>query len=142
MATCFGDEERRQQATQSFIQLDSLHITENINPYSDTLTRNVSTHLLFRRSKDARKRLEALKDDAAFRNSVTDAEAMSVKEYSKWQWDIFEDILNSALLSHFRFDDILKNFKFPRKLLQFYNPSSLCFSELKRNKVIYNLIQN
>ena len=134
MATSFGDEERRHQATQAIVQLDSLHTTENMNPNSDPMQRSAVNQISSRRADDARTRLGAQGDETLFRNTVVEAESMSAKEYSKWNWEMFLDLLEGPLLNLNRLDDALKNYKFLKKVLAFYKPSGGFFSELKQIK--------
>ena len=134
MATSFGDETRRHQATQAIVQLDSLHTTENRNPHTDNTRYATINEVTMRRTEDARTRLGSQGDETLIRNSVVEAEQMSAKEYSKWNWEVLIDLLHGPLLNLNRFDDALKNYKFLKRVLQFFKPSSQCYSELRNIK--------
>lgn len=58
-----------------------------------------------------------------------------MKEYSKWNWDGIMELVNGPLQNPRRLDDVIKNTKFLRRVLQFYRPSSRQFADIKKSKV-------
>ncbi|TPX50488.1 hypothetical protein SeLEV6574_g00869 [Synchytrium endobioticum] len=78
-------------------------------------------------------------DDTHFKNLMADTQ-ISVndqgltKDYTKWNWDAVQELLQGPLLNPKRLDEAIKNTKFLKRLLAFYQPQSLQFSDIQKNK--------
>ncbi|KAI9341895.1 Rapamycin-insensitive companion of mTOR, N-term-domain-containing protein [Obelidium mucronatum] len=61
-------------------------------------------------------------DDLQFKNIVSDAEKMFIRDSSKWSWDFILEFLLVLLNNSRRADEVLKSTKVLRRLLSFFKP--------------------
>nr|KAJ3422659.1 hypothetical protein HK105_007090 [Polyrhizophydium stewartii] len=72
-------------------------------------------------------------DEAQLRNMLNDSEVIGAKDFTKWNWDIIDDIVSGPLLNPKRYDDLVRNTKFVSRLIAFFRPTSRQFSDMPRN---------
>ncbi|SGY19034.1 BQ5605_C014g07543 [Microbotryum silenes-dioicae] len=74
-------------------------------------------------------------DDATFRNLLLLSRVLDSKEdHTKWDLDTLFELVEGALLSPKRLDEAMRATKFMRRLLSFFHPFSLRFSDVKKDK--------
>ncbi|SDA01470.1 BZ3500_MvSof-1268-A1-R1_Chr10-1g02698 [Microbotryum saponariae] len=74
-------------------------------------------------------------DDATFRNLLLLSRVLDSKEdHTKWDLDTLFELVEGALLSPKRLDEAMRATKFMRRLLSFFHPFSLRFSDMKKDK--------
>ncbi|KAH6586295.1 hypothetical protein BASA50_000759 [Batrachochytrium salamandrivorans] len=72
-------------------------------------------------------------DELQLKTLLNDSEVIGMKDCSKWNWDVIEDIVSGPLLNPKRFDDLTRNSKFAARLIAYYRPSSRQFCDLPKN---------
>ncbi|KAF2191339.1 hypothetical protein K469DRAFT_622909 [Zopfia rhizophila CBS 207.26] len=123
----------------------TLH-TSKANTGSDS---NAST-----RQTDQSKAQAAMQmDEAQFRTLMVDTQVLNTVNFTKWRWDLIQNIIDGPLLNAKRLDEAIKATKFVHRLLGFYRPFKYRFSEIKNTKpnqryvrsgcaLIHSLLQN
>lgn len=71
-------------------------------------------------------------DDMKFRKMVYDSKVLQTKDFSKWNWNIIQELLEGPLLNAKLLDELVKSTKFIRRLLIFYRPLRLRFSAVEK----------
>ena len=59
---------------------------------------------------------------------------LNTKSYTKWNWDILNEIIQGPLLNPKRLEEAIKVTKFMKRLLSFYRPFKYRFCEVKNTK--------
>ncbi|GAA6004172.1 hypothetical protein JCM10207_002465 [Rhodosporidiobolus poonsookiae] len=71
-------------------------------------------------------------DDTTFRNQLLETGVLSTKDHTKWQYDVLLELVEGPLRNPRRLDEATKASKFMRRLLGFFQPFSLRYSELRK----------
>lgn len=69
-------------------------------------------------------------DDLRFRKMVYDSKVLQTKDFTQWNWNIIQELLEGPLLNKKHFEELVKSTKFIRRLLVFYRPLRLRFSNV------------
>ncbi|SCV73876.1 BQ2448_6306 [Microbotryum intermedium] len=74
-------------------------------------------------------------DDATFRNLLLQSRVLDNKDdHTRWDLDTLFELVEGALLSPKRLDEAMRATKFMRRLLRFFHPFSLRYSDMKKGK--------
>ncbi|ORY02958.1 Rapamycin-insensitive companion of mTOR, N-term-domain-containing protein [Clohesyomyces aquaticus] len=73
-------------------------------------------------------------DEAGFRALLVETQVLNTTNWTKWRWDLIMSIIDGPLLNPKRLDEAIKATKFVHRLLGFYRPFKLRFSEIKNTK--------
>jgi rapamycin-insensitive companion of mTOR len=66
---------------------------------------------------------------------MTFCQVMLTKDYTKWNFDMLQELVEGPLLNPKRMEEAIKVSKFIRRLMAFFHPFSHRFSDLQNNKV-------
>ncbi|KAF2281504.1 uncharacterized protein EI97DRAFT_454687 [Westerdykella ornata] len=92
-------------------------------------------------------------DEGQFRNLMLETQVLNTVNFTKWRWDLIQNIIEGPLLNAKRLDEAIKVTKFVHRLLGFYRPFKWRFSATKNTKpnqryvragkaLIHSLLQN
>lgn len=70
-------------------------------------------------------------DDLKFRKMVYDSRVLQTKDFSQWNWNIIEELFEGPLMNKKQLEELVKSTKFVRRILVFYRPLRLRFSNVK-----------
>jgi hypothetical protein len=73
-------------------------------------------------------------DEGSFRLLMVETNVLNTVNFTKWRWDLIQQIIEGPLLVPKRLDEALKATKFIHRLLGFYRPFKYRFSEIKNTK--------
>ena len=73
-------------------------------------------------------------DEGQFRMMMVDTQVLNTVTFSKWRWDLIQNIIDGPLLNPKRLDEAIKATKFVHRLVGFYRPFKFRFSEVKNTK--------
>jgi hypothetical protein len=119
-ASNFRNESSRHVTQDRLVKLFKSH-TEKLDTSSST------QHNL----KQALKvRLTLAIDDQQLRNMLSDSEVLGMKDFTRWNWHVITELVDLAIMSPTRFDELNRVHKFIPRLLLFLKPSSKQFSEM------------
>ncbi|CCF60531.1 hypothetical protein KAFR_0K01770 [Kazachstania africana CBS 2517] len=71
-------------------------------------------------------------DDMRFRKMVYDSRVLQTKDFTSWNWNIIQELLEGPLMNKKQLEELAKSTKFVRRLLVFYRPLRLRFSNVDR----------
>ena len=71
-------------------------------------------------------------DDFRFRRMVYDSKVLQTKDFTRWNWNIINELLEGPLLNKKQLEELVKSTKFIRRLLVFYRPLRLRFSNVNK----------
>lgn len=74
-------------------------------------------------------------DDVSFRNSLLETGVLSTKEDTKWSIDLVFDVLQGPLRNPKRLDEAMRASKFMKRLLAFFHPLNLRYSDIRKDDV-------
>jgi len=81
-------------------------------------------------------------DEIHFRNLINDTQVLNDKDFTKWNWNIIQDLIKGPLMNHKRLEETIKTTKFIKRILSFYRPMSHQFSDiLKKNNNVKNYVE-
>ncbi|RKP05819.1 Rapamycin-insensitive companion of mTOR, middle domain-containing protein [Thamnocephalis sphaerospora] len=117
-AVLFEKETQRSMATSTLQLID--HLTEE------------ETRRLVRPRKDLVDKLQQVTtdpsnlvtDDTSFRAVLHDTRVLTVKDGTKWDWDLIAELFTTTLRSAKYLDDALRGGHFMKRLLGFFHPAS------------------
>ncbi|KAL5037102.1 hypothetical protein BDV3_006204 [Batrachochytrium dendrobatidis] len=131
LACNFNDEARRHLASSRLAQILGISKARiDTKPYTKT---ELCYHSENRKFDSIKAHVGLQIDEIQLRIMLNDSEVIGVKDSSKWNWDIIEEIVSGPLLNSKRFDDLIRNTKFVGRLLSFYRPSTRQFCDLPKN---------
>ena len=81
-------------------------------------------------------------DDKSFHAMLLESQVLVTKDNVRWNYDVVFDLLEGPLLNPKRLDEAIRSTKFIKRLLSFYHPFNLRFSNTKKTKVCYYIIIN
>lgn len=73
-------------------------------------------------------------DDATFRSMLADSQVNNARDPNKWNVEILIDLLDGVLVMPRRFDEVLRQGRFVRRLCSFYHPMARRFSTLAKTR--------
>ncbi|KAF2672574.1 cytosolic regulator pianissimo [Microthyrium microscopicum] len=132
----FGTEER-------FVSLGTLYQIDSVNR---TLYRSepslahpnransVNEALSHRKSEQTKAAQNMQMDEAQFRTMMLDSGVLNTVTFTKWRWDIIQNIIDGPLRNPKRLDEAIRSTKFLHRLLGFYRPFKWRFSDVKNTK--------
>lgn len=82
-----------------------------------------------------RKIAAARVDDITFRNLLLESEVLSTRSDVPWRCDILLDLVEGPLRDPKRLEEATKATKFMTRLLGFFHPYSLRYSDMPRTRV-------
>ncbi|KAJ3411340.1 hypothetical protein HDV05_002361 [Chytridiales sp. JEL 0842] len=143
-ASDFSDELKRHNATLAFYQIDTL-----LQQKHKLAVHRIEDSSVSRPEQQLSRQIESIKfmmgvtiDDGHLKTLINEAEKITViKDYTKWNWDAITELLQGPLLVPKRLDEVLKNNKFVKRLLNFYRPLSHQYADIKKNKSTSKLTQ-
>lgn len=71
-------------------------------------------------------------DDLRFRRMVYDSKVLQTKDFVNWNWNIIQELFEGPLMNSTHLDELAKSTKFIRRLLVFYRPLRLRFSNVNK----------
>lgn len=74
-------------------------------------------------------------DDRHFQMLLNDTGVLLSRDHTKWDFDVIMEVVQGPLLNPRRLEEALKATKFGRRLLSFFHPLNLRFSNIKKTKV-------
>jgi len=80
-------------------------------------------------------------DEMHLRNLITDSQVLTDKDFTKWNWNIIQDLIKGPLMNHKRLEETIKTTKFIKRILSFYRPLSHQFSEIVKKKNVKNYVE-
>ena len=88
----------------------------------------------------ARRNAASRVDDITFRNLLLESEVLSTRSEVPWRCDILLDLVEGPLRDPRRLEEATKATKFMSRLLGFFHPYSLRYSDMPRTKVRYRAV--
>jgi len=71
-------------------------------------------------------------DDLIFRKMVYDTKVLQTKDFTLWNWNIIQELLEGPLRQPKQLEELVRSTKFIRRLLVFYRPLRLRFSDVNQ----------
>ncbi|KAF2473241.1 uncharacterized protein BDR25DRAFT_282590 [Lindgomyces ingoldianus] len=132
------------QTEDRFVAIGTIYQVDSVNrtlyrsgPTSlSTGKTNTTTDTNSSRSQTEQSKAQAAMqmDEAQFRTLMVDTQVLNTVNYTKWRWDLIQNIIDGPLLNAKRLDEAIKATKFVHRLLGFYRPFKYRFSEVKNTK--------
>jgi hypothetical protein len=95
---------------------------------------SVSAHTAARKTEQSKAQQNMQMDEAQFRTMMLDTGVLTTITYTKWRWEIIQNIIEGPLRNPKRLDEAIKSTKFLHRLLGFYRPFKWRFNEVKNTK--------
>lgn len=102
---------------RNMIGLTDIDYNENIKSFSQNIKENTLVNEI---------------DDSRFRKMVFDTKVLQTKEFSEWNWNIIQELIEGPLMNPKQLEELAKSTKFVRRLLVFYRPLRLRFSSVDK----------
>lgn len=81
-------------------------------------------------------------DDLIFRKMIYDTKVLQTKDFTLWNWNIIQELLEGPLMNQKQLEELVKSTKFIRRLLVFYRPLRLRFSDVNQgSKLAQKFVQ-
>ena len=141
-ATHFGSEERFSAVSTAY-QVDSVNRTL----YRSGVSNAQRVHWQHAMVKDefsgAATQVEQAKasqisgastDEGQFRLMIVESQVLNTLNYTKWRWDVIQNIIDGPLLNPKRLDEALRASKFVHRVIGFYRPFKYWYSEIRNTK--------
>jgi len=77
----------------------------------------------------------------AYFNQLFHIKVLIDKDFTKWNWNIIQDLIKGPLMNHKRLEETLKTTKFVNCILSFYRPLSHQFSDILKKKNVKNYVE-
>ncbi|CCK69466.1 TORC2 complex subunit TSC11 KNAG_0C03620 [Huiozyma naganishii CBS 8797] len=110
-------------------------ISHNMNKHRNTIGMSQVNYVenMKRFTQKARKStLVSEVDDLRFRQMVYDSRVLQTKDFTNWNWNIIQELLEGPLMNKRQLEELAKSTKFIRRLLVFYRPLRLRFSNVDK----------
>jgi hypothetical protein len=78
-------------------------------------------------------------DDLSFRNLLLETGVLSTKEETKWSFGLLFDLIEGPLKNPKRLEEVLRASKFMKRVLGYFWPFNLRFSDTKKDQVRLSL---
>lgn len=73
-------------------------------------------------------------DDTTFRQLLIESGVLNSSNFAKWNWDIVLKVIDGPLHNGKRLEEAIKASKFVKRVVSFYRPFKLKFSEIKNTR--------
>ncbi|ORY65669.1 hypothetical protein LY90DRAFT_700655 [Neocallimastix californiae] len=80
-------------------------------------------------------------DEMHFKNLINDTQVLTDKDFTKWNWNIIQDLIKGPLMNHKRLEETIKTTKFIKRIISFYRPLSHQFSDILKKKNVKNYVE-
>ncbi|KAK0504126.1 Rapamycin-insensitive companion of mTOR, N-term-domain-containing protein [Armillaria luteobubalina] len=141
MAADFGDGEHRIIGTSAMSAIDSLDRNRarlQPGPVKQTRVRANSVEDSVRRGQrqveQAKLKMNMQMDDRTFQSCVLETQVMVTRDYTKWNFEVLQELIEGPLLNPKRMEEAIRAAKFIRRLMSFFHPFSHRFSEIPKIK--------
>lgn len=141
MATDYSNGEQRIIGTSAMSSIDSLNRNRVRFQPSTVRTARPRANSVEDPVRRGQRQVEQVKlkigmqmDDKAFQASLLDTQIMLTKDYTKWNFDTLQEIVEGPLLNPKRMEETVKVSRFIRRLMSFFHPFSHRFSDITRTK--------
>ncbi|KAH7139446.1 Rapamycin-insensitive companion of mTOR, N-term-domain-containing protein [Dendryphion nanum] len=130
--------EDRFNAIGTIYQVDSVNRTLYRSGPASSLSSKANTASdggsAARQTDQTKNQAAMLMDEGAFRALMVDTQVLNTVNFTKWRWDLIQNIIDGPLLNAKRLDEAMKVTKFVHRMLGFYRPFKWRFSEIKNTK--------
>jgi len=130
--------EDRFVATGTIYQVDSVNRTlyRSGPSTSNSAKAGVSSegNPTVRQAEQSKAQANMQMDEASFRNLMLETQVLNTVNFQKWRWDLIQTMIDGPLLNAKRLDEAMRVTKFIHRVLGFYRPFKLRFSEVKNTK--------
>ncbi|KZF22739.1 putative cytosolic regulator pianissimo [Xylona heveae TC161] len=134
------DARNRFVATNAVYQVDSVNRTLYrsgpanglSNLYADVLEDD--SQLASRQVEQGKSKLGVQMDEAQFRTLLLETQVLNTVNFTKWRWDLIQNIIDGPLLNPKRLDEAMKATKFVKRVLGFYRPFKYRFANVRNTK--------
>lgn len=134
---------RQQQASTSTIyQIESVNrslmarnhggVRSFMDKYQESLY--LSSSLLLNIEQSKNRLANSSMHEANFRNAILETHVLSSADYTKWRWNLIQNIIEGPLTNAKRLDEAIRGMKFMKRLVGFYRPFKRRFSMIKNVK--------
>ncbi|EJU03152.1 hypothetical protein DACRYDRAFT_78031 [Dacryopinax primogenitus] len=140
MTTSFKDNDQRNIGIDTLASLDSLdrnRLRLQAQPQTNRNRSNSVDDAIRRGQRQAeqtRKTMAAAVDDKTFATMIVDTGVTTSRDSVRWNVDLLLEVMDGALSSSKRLEEVLKTSKFCRRLLPFFHPFAHRFSDLRSTK--------
>ena len=76
----------------------------------------------------------AATDEGQFRLMIVESQVLNTLNYTKWRWDVIQNIVEGPLLNPKRLDEALRASKFVHRVIGFYRPFKYWYSEIRNTR--------
>ncbi|KAF2843314.1 hypothetical protein M501DRAFT_994203 [Patellaria atrata CBS 101060] len=136
-AARFGVEDRF-IASSTIYQVDSVNRTlYRFNPNNPGHKKSNSTNdtdSSQRQPEQSKTPIGPQVDEGQFRTMMLDTQVLNTVNFTKWRWDIIQQIIDGPLLNSKRLDEAMRVTKFVHRVLGFFRPFKYRFCEVKNTK--------
>lgn len=141
MATNYNDGEHRIVGTSALSAIDSFNRNRaRLQPYQikNNRQRANSVEDAVRRGQrqveQVKLKMSMQMDDKTFQSSLLETQVMLTKDYTKWNFETLQELIEGPLLNPKRMEEAIKVSRFIRRLMSFFHPFSHRFSDMPRVK--------
>ncbi|GAB7364559.1 hypothetical protein MBLNU230_g5366t1 [Neophaeotheca triangularis] len=128
-------DETRFQATHTVYQVDSVNRTlYRLLPGQSVGGKNDDPAVAARARASSKSHITAGVDEATFRALMIETQVLSTVNYTKWKWDIIQQIIEGPLLNPRRLHEAMVATKFVHRILGFLRPFKYRFSDAPNTK--------
>ncbi|KIW08236.1 uncharacterized protein PV09_01164 [Verruconis gallopava] len=125
-------------AVGTIYQIDSVNRTLYRSDPSVVATRSTNSSSeaeIIRQSAEQAKAQQGMQmDETQFRNMMLDTGCLSTSNWTKWRWDIIQNLIDGPLRNPKRLDEAMRSTKWLHRLLGFYRPFKYRFADVKNTK--------
>jgi hypothetical protein len=128
---------------QRFISIGTLYQVDSVNRTlfrsepslaHPTRANSVSNIISARKAEQTKVQQNMQMDEAQFRAMMLDSGVLNSVNFTKWRWDVIQNIIDGPLRNPKRLDEAIRSTKFLHRLLGFYRPFKWRFSDVKNTK--------
>lgn len=66
-------------------------------------------------------------------------QVMQTKDFTKWNYEALQDVVDGLMYNQKRLEEVIKA-RFIRRLMAFFSPFSHRFSDIRKNRVSFTLV--
>jgi hypothetical protein len=102
---------------------------------SRSTANNTTEEAMKQSSESAAKAQQGMQmDETQFRNLMLDTGCLSTSNWTKWRWDLIQNLIDGPLRNPKRLDEAMRSTKLLHRLLGFYRPFKYRFADVKNTK--------
>lgn len=129
------DDQTRFQATHTVYQVDSVNRTlYRLLPGQSVGAKPDDPATTARARAGSKSHITASVDEATFRALMIETQVLGTVNYSKWKWDLIQQIIEGPLLNPRRLHEAMIATKFVHRILGFLRPFKYRFSDAPNTK--------